>query len=133
MLGKRALIAVLVSVVALVVVTGIMIIGPPSEERVRRIDARRVDDLQRIARSVEAHYSSHKQLPSSLEELAAEANLALLVPRDPVTAQSYGYRKINETSYELCGMFDRKSEESRFEELWVHGEGKQCFTRTIKP
>lgn len=133
MLGKRALVAVLVIVVALVVVTGIMIIGPPSEERARRIDSRRVEELQRISRSVEAYYSSRKQLPSSLEELAAEANLAILVARDPVTAQPYGYRKIDETSYELCGVFDRKSEESQFGEFWVHSVGKQCFTRTIKP
>ena len=63
MSGKRALVSILVIVVAIVVVRGIMIIGSPSEERTRRIDSRRANDLQLISRSVEIYHTRHRQVP----------------------------------------------------------------------
>ena len=131
MSGKRALVGVLVVVVTIVVVRGIMIIGSPSEERTRRIDSRRVNDLQRISRSVEIYHTRHRQVPASLEELAREPGLAN-VARDPVTRQPYGYRASNATSYELCGTFDRETADSRIEGIWAHGAGRQCFMLNIK-
>lgn len=132
MRGKRALVGVLVIVVALVVIRGIMIIGSPDEERTRRLDSRRVADLELIVQFVDVYFSRHKQVPSSLEELADEPGLANIA-RDPVTARPYDYRKVDATSYELCGTFDRQSETGRVEGIWAHGIGRQCFTRTVKP
>jgi hypothetical protein len=132
MSGKRALVGVLVLVVALVVIRGIMIIGSPSEERTRRIDSRRVSDLQRISQSVEIYHSRHQEVPSSLDALMKEPGLAN-VPADPVTNEPYGYRAVDMTSYELCSTFDGDSNDSRAEGIWAHSAGRQCFTRTIKP
>ena len=132
MFSKRTLVVVLVIVVALVVIRGIMIIGSPGEERTRRMDSRRVDDLQRISQSVEVYHSRHQEVPGSLEELAKEPGLAN-VPRDPMTDQPYDYRRVAATSYELCGVFDRESRDAGVEGFWAHGVGRQCFTRNIKP
>lgn len=132
MSGRRVLVTVLVTVVALVVIRAIMIIGSPSEERTRRIDSRRVADLQQISRSVEIYHSRHQDVPTSLEALAREPGLSN-VPGDPVTNQPYGYRPFNATSYEVCGTFDRESSDSRAEGVWAHGAGRQCFARNIKP
>ena len=52
MTGKRTLAIVLAFVVATAVTTGIVIIGSPGEERTRRLDARRVEDLQGIAAAI---------------------------------------------------------------------------------
>jgi hypothetical protein len=129
--GKRTLVSVLVIVVALVVIRGIMIVGSPSEERTRRMDSRRIVDLQGISRSIGVYYMRHQQVPASLEELAREPGFAN-VARDPVTDQPYGYRMFNATSYALCGTFDRETADNRAEDFWAHGVGEQCFTLNIK-
>jgi len=130
--GKRTLAIVLVIVVGAAVTAGIVIIGSPSEERTRRLDTRRVDDLQRISGAVEVYYQRHKQVPASLEELSKEPGLSAIA-RDPVTGQPYGYRTFNANSYELCGTFDRETADMRAADFWSHGTGTQCFTLNIKP
>ena len=132
MSGKRTLVIVLVTVVVLVVIRGIMIIGSPSEERTRRMDSRRIIDLQGISRSVEVYYMRHQQVPASLDELAREPGFAN-VARDPVSEQPYGYRMFNAMSYELCGTFDRETADNRAEDFWAHGVGQQCFMLNLKP
>lgn len=131
MTGKRTIAAVLLVIVALAITRGIMIIGSPSEERTRRLDARRVEDLQGISQSVEVYRTRHQQLPASLEELAAEPGLSA-VQRDPVSGMPYAYRTIDSRSYELCGEFDRETADVRAAGFWSHGAGRQCFTLKLK-
>ena len=132
MSGRRTLVIVLVIVVALVVIRGIMIIGSPSEERTRRMDSRRINDLQGVSRSIAVYHTRHQQVPASLEELAREPGFAN-VARDPVTDRPYGYRMVDANSYQLCGTFDRETADDRAEVFWAHGVGEQCFTLNIKP
>jgi hypothetical protein len=129
--GKRTLAIVLVIVVGTAVTTGIVIIGSPSEERTRRLDTRRVEDLQRISAAVEVYYQRHQRVPATLEELAKEPGLSAIA-RDPVTGLTYGYRTFNANSYELCGTFDRETADMRAANFWSHGTGTQCFTLDIK-
>jgi hypothetical protein len=131
MTGKRVLVIVLVLVVALVVIRGVMIIGSPSEERTRRMDSRRVDDLQRISSAIEVYYRRHQQVPASFDELVKEPGLGT-VARDPVTSEPYSYRVLNAMSYQLCGTFERESSDGRRADFWAHGTGQQCFTVNIK-
>jgi hypothetical protein len=130
--GKRTLAIVLVFVVAAAVTTGIVIIGSPGEERTRRLDARRVEDLQAISSAIQVYHGRHQRLPESLGELSQERGLSV-VPRDPVTGQSYGYRTLNANSYALCGAFDRESADTRPADFWSHGGGTQCFALDVKP
>ncbi len=132
MTGKRALAVVLVIVVGAAVASGIVIIGSPSEERTRRLDTRRVEDLQRIAGAVEVYHQRHQRVPESLEELSKEPGLSSIA-RDPVTGRPYAYRIFNANSYELCGSFDRETADLRSANFWSHGSGTQCFTLNIKP
>jgi len=129
--GTRTLVVVLVIVVVLVVIRGIMIVGSPSEERTRRMDSRRISDLQGISRSIEVYHTRHQQVPASLEELASEPGFAN-VARDPVTDQPYGYHMFDALSYQLCGTFARETSDNRTEDFWAHGVGQQCFTLNIK-
>ena len=128
--GRRLLAVVLTAVVAAAVVTGIVIIGSPMEERTRRLDTRRVQDLQQISQAVQVYHTRHQRTPASLEELSKEPGLAM-VPRDPVTGQPYGYTTLDSDSYEVCGTFDRDSD-PRTARFWSHGAGTQCFTLNAK-
>jgi hypothetical protein len=103
-------------------------LGPPSEERTRRLDERRVEDLQQIALSVSLYNTRHQRLPVSLTELSAEPGLTLR-SRDPVTGEQYGYSTLDSARYELCAIFDRESTERRAEIFWSHGGGRHCFVR----
>ena len=131
MSGKRLLAVVLTVVVAAAVVAGIVIIGSPTEERTRRLDTRRVQDLQQLSQAVRVYHTRHQRPPASLEELSKEPGLAT-VPRDPVSGLPYGYTSIDSDSYALCGTFDRDSD-VRTASFWSHGAGMQCFTLNVKP
>jgi hypothetical protein len=131
MFGKRALVIALVIVVALVVIRGIMIIGSPSEERTRRMDSRRVEDLQAISRAVVVYHQRHQKLPETLTELAGEPGLSDIA-RDPATDQAYGYRVREANAYEVCATFDRDVSDVRSGDFWSHGVGSQCFTLNTK-
>jgi hypothetical protein len=130
MSGKRLLAVVLTVVVAAAVATGIVIIGSPMEERTRRLDSRRVQDLQQISQAVQVYHGRHQRTPASLDELSKEPGLAR-VPRDPMTGQPYRYSSVDADDYELCATFDRDSD-ARTASFWSHGDGTQCFTVNVK-
>ena len=120
--------------VIIAVVTGLRVLGPPSEERARRLDKRRLEDLQGIERATNLYWTRREHLPASLDELAAEAG-ANISAREPATARLYDYRVIDPKTYELCGNFQRDSVEqpSRLAgDFWSHGVGKQCFQLKVK-
>ena len=125
-LTGRHILAVVTSVVVVAAVgTGIVLMGPPSEERLRRLDERRVEDLQQVSFSVNLYNNRHQRLPASLVELLAEPGMTFR-PGDPVTEEFYGYRVLEPAKYELCAVFDRASTERRAS-VWSHGGGRHCF------
>ena len=70
-------IAVWVAVVVVSVGTGLYLLGSPAEERARRMDARRITDLQAISAAADLYWTRHDSLPMSLDELAAEPGVKL--------------------------------------------------------
>jgi hypothetical protein len=123
--GSHILAIVTTVVVAAAVGTGIVLMGPPSDERSRRLDERRVEDLQQVSSSVNLYNNRHQRLPASLVELQAEPGMTFR-PGDPVTGESYAYRALGPAMYELCAVFDRASTERRVS-VWSHGGGRHCF------
>ena len=104
-----------VGTVAVVVMTGVVAygfaqLGPPSEERHRRLDHRRVEDLKRIARAVDRFVSRHERLSASIDEATGDSQLKSGVAsrlhsrnvRDPTTALPYTYRVLTDQTYEMC-------------------------------
>ena len=61
---------------------GLWILGSPAQERVNRLDSRRVGDLQQIEHAVNLHWTRQRRLPASLDELSAEAGVRISL-RDP--------------------------------------------------
>lgn len=129
------LLAVAAVVVAAAIVAGIVELGPPSEERARRLDSRRVSDLQRLSSAILYYRDQKGRLPASLDELSSLANVSVDV-RDPERGESYGFRVLDDTSYQLCATFDRDSKEdqrSYGREFWAHAAGTHCFTQKVPP
>ena len=121
-------VAALVSSTAVIIVVfaAFLMIGTPEEQRLRRLDAERVSDLQRLARAVDDYYHDHGELPASLEALVDGRRLHRL-PVDPTRGDSYGFEAAGNGSYRLCASFDSASEPEPVATFWAHSAGPSCF------
>ncbi len=134
--GKRLLIAA--GVLALAALAGgFMLMGSPSEQRLQRLDERRIGDLQQIEAAVRNHAMETGRLPADLAELAAKPGVALSLA-DPVTGKPYAYRASGRRQFELCADFATDTGERRRGGRawpatleWAHGKGEACFVRRI--
>jgi hypothetical protein len=127
--GKYVVAGLIIVAVMAAVVAGLVLIGSRSEERLRQMDRKRVDDLRNIAGAVDLYWTRQKRLPASLEELSQQPGLSLNI-RDPGTAKPYEYHARAAGSYELCATFERDSAErsqAHGGDFWSHGAGRQCF------
>ena len=126
--GSMLLGAAVVAVLA-AVVTGLFVLGSPTEERARRIDDRRVEDLQGIRAATDLYWTRHSQLPASLGDLTAEPGVTIRTG-DPTSSETYGYQPLDSIRYEVCATFEQESREIARDpkkDLWAHGSGRQCF------
>ncbi len=118
-----------------VIVVAVLMLDSPAQERLNRLDERRMSDLREIANAVDVYWTQNGMLPNSLDDLADEEGyFAELV--DPVTGAAYDYRVMDEDSYELCATFDTEDaandRDPYFKDLWHRGIGRQCFTLTAQ-
>ena len=118
---------------AAAVVAGLAVVGSPAEARLKRLDERRVTDLQTLNNLLNQYWSRHKALPASLDEALNSAGWASST-RDPVTGELYPYRIVEGRRYELCATFDRASDQppSTSAPFWSHSSGRQCFPMEIR-
>lgn len=131
----RTLVIVAAVVVAATVVAALMVTGLPGEQRIARLDERRVTDLQGIEAAIEDHARQQGTLPPSLVGLAGSTNrtLGLL---DPETGAAYEYAAVDLRRYRLCARFgaDSRAPAARTAgtvQGWQHPAGRHCFTRTL--
>jgi hypothetical protein len=129
--AKHIITGLAITVALASVVSALILLGSPAEERMRRLDDRRVDDLERLERAVNLYWTRHARLPASLAELSEEPGVNMNL-RDPETAEPYEYRVLLKAdTYELCADFQRDTAEEfqRNEEIdfWLHGSGRHCF------
>jgi hypothetical protein len=127
--GRAVILGVAIAVVLGAIVAGLIIVGSPGKERMRRLDERRVRDLVGITRAVNGHWARNARLPSSLDELLGSPS-ADVENRDPLTGQPYVYTVVGGKTYELCADFQRDSRETDsnfFGRFWSHGAGRRCY------
>jgi hypothetical protein len=113
---------------------GLVLVGSPSEARLRRLDDERVADLRRVSSVVGMFHARTGSLPVSLDEVKRQGAWPA-PPVDPETGAAYEYRALEARRYELCATFSRASEEQprgNTDVFWVHTEGRQCFPLDIK-
>jgi len=118
--------AVIISsvIVLVAVITGFALIGSPVDERLRRLDEHRIDDLRRLFAVISEIYVLTDSLPDSLEDLVNGRQLSQL-PTDPESGAMYHYEVIAPASFRLCAGFSSASASGVF---WSHGAGLHCFT-----
>ncbi len=135
-------IAWIVSVIVLAgIMAGFFIVGTPAEQREKRFDEYRLNDLQNIQNQVINYWSRKGTLPGSLVNLQDEL-LGYEIPVDPETKESYGYTVLGGLKFKLCAEFNSSTDERFEREIitrdkipynWEHNAGRVCFERTIDP
>jgi hypothetical protein len=136
---RQLILATVTVAVVTSVIGALLLVGPPSEQRRRRLDARRVQDLQRFAAAVDSYWAHQRSLPVSAE--AVEKQFLADPVQDPESGMPYGYRVTGEKSFEVCATFATRSTEefllppepkSRFG-TWTHDRGTWCFALEAQP
>lgn len=139
--------AIIVSAVVLMsIIMGFFIVGTPVEQRNRRFDEQRVQELQMLQNQVVDYWVKKQTLPPTLKSL--EDNISgFVVPQDPNTKKPYEYSIVEPLKFELCANFttsnkDFSASDNRpmyaapygtFQQNWNHEIGRICFSRTIDP
>ncbi len=132
--GRRLSIVASV-VVAATLVAAVVVMDSPALQREQRLDARRVQDLQRIVHAVYTYHAEHAALPAGMAELQAQPgwDLALV---DPVDGMPYAYEVLDKGRYRLCASFDTDTasgdQAGMVADEWKHGAGRHCFNREAR-
>lgn len=127
------------------------IIGGPEEQRNKKLDSQRVQDLQIIEVKVLDYYLFNKSLPANLQEAYQDYN-NIFIPKDGENKE-YIYKILSDTSFELCATFNtelknnynlepaklytnpeliKKSPQIIFKsDAWQHDKGEYCFIREL--
>lgn len=134
--GRNLLIAATLIVVA-TLVAALWVMESPSKQRDRRIDERRVEQLEAISDALDAWENNHQRLPASLGELANQPGLSIATV-DPVDGKPYEYQALSGWGYRVCARFatstaDRPIGDNGigwYEKRWMHPVGRHCFDRT---
>ena len=148
---------IIVSVVVLAVAWGFAVIGSPFEQRDKRFDERRVQDLQTIQNQIVYYWQRKESLPLILADLEDPIS-GFTVPADPQTGEGYEYVIVKGTvgsisspqdiKFQLCAFFSGSDLGEAVEraakpvaprggyylnEVWQHDTGRYCFDRVIDP
>ncbi|MEO5372910.1 MAG: hypothetical protein H7840_01380 [Alphaproteobacteria bacterium] len=123
--------------VVVAVVAGVAVIDSPWDARTKRLDQRRLSDLQSLVRAINAYHGRYDKLPASLGDMQ-QPDLATESTSDPETNQMYEYYLGEGASYRLCatftGVLDNDGvKERRLAATWRHGAGRNCFNFTVPP
>ncbi|MDD5586106.1 MAG: hypothetical protein PHY92_04000 [Alphaproteobacteria bacterium] len=124
------LLAGLSTAIVVIAVTVAIVQNPPGLQRLRKLDERRVQDLERITNSIENYWRTDKVLPADLAAVDKKYGIG---NTDPETKAPYIYEKTGERNYKLCAVFAVDSgnmQNSRHHYTtrnWKHGKGRHCF------
>ncbi|MCC7522777.1 hypothetical protein IT407_03190 [Candidatus Uhrbacteria bacterium] len=139
-MAVKAFIGFVLAAVTIVAAAGLWTSGSPAKERARRLDERRVSDLQSVSYAADQWYRINKSLPESLDTLSKGRDVYVSGIVDPETGMPYEYRVLGAMKYELCAAFETDSnsdgvaspimfrEPTRF---WEHPAGRYCYTIDI--
>lgn len=128
-----------IALVGVAVIGGFFIVGSPKAARDAQMDSRRVSDLQSVQWQVVNYWQRKQVLPASLDDFNDPIS-SFVVPSDPVTNESYGYKVLGQRDFALCANFaqfsDNVGDVPQFprdpkDPTWSHVAGEVCFERTI--
>lgn len=141
------ILAIILAVFALgSIITGFFIVGTPTDQRNRKFDEQRVQELQMLQSQVINYWILKHNLPTDLSLLQDDIS-GFKVPADPETKIAYEYKILDPLKFELCANFTSVEDSldqgkngqyyatplDVFQQNWKHDTGRTCFTRTIDP
>ena len=113
------------AVVIVAIAAGLYLGGSPGEQRMVRMDERRVQDLNQLANAVQIYWQQQDELPANLDLLLDGQRLRAM-PVDPASGTAYRYVPQGDR-FELCASFDRSTLDSERMAFWQHPAGEHCF------
>lgn len=128
--------------ILLAIIAGFFIMGTPQEQRNKRFDEQRVQNLQVLQSEIINYWQVKGILPRDLQALANNVT-GFTAPVDPASKEPYEYEIKDELNFSLCANFASASGDTKvttprfdyygYEANWDHGAGRVCFDRTIDP
>lgn len=131
---------------------GFWLVGSPFQERMRKFDERRSNDLRSLQDRIVEYWKTKGELPKDLVSLNDDIS-EFRIPKDPMSGQYYEYSVAASETFSLCANFnlasDQKIQQSSYSDVpkcsygikclsinegqdaWAHGSGRVCFDRTI--
>lgn len=140
---SRILLPLLITAVAASVAASFVILGSPGQERSRRMDEQRVQDLVAIAYAIDGYWNEMGELPASLDLLEQSRIYAPQSVRDPETGEAYAYEPEDAGHFTLCATFNAPSDvrvpesfpkldNADNRQFWNHPGGYHCFQITVQ-
>lgn len=127
----RILTVVSSAIVLIAVLAGLYLSGSPGEQRLLRLDERRVSDLLQLSYTINRYWDESTRLPADLAALVDGQRLRS-VPKDPQSGTAYTYQITDMDSYRLCAEFARVSQ-TVTGDFWEHPAGSHCFELSATP
>jgi len=135
---------IIIVIVGVSIISGFFITGLPKNQRLVRLDERRISDLLSIDNKIDNYWINNRKLPDNLSQLETALNVSL--PVDPVSDASYEYIKQSDLKFELCAVFQTSAKDNVnyditiskpinqfYAQLQNHTQGRNCFEKTINP
>jgi len=134
----------IIGIVIFTVIAGFFIVGSPANERARKFDEQRINDLQTIQWQILNYWQTKNKLPQDLANLQDDIS-GFSIPRDSDSnaTSSYLYSVKGVETFSLCAVFSTSNmDDPNFEgpspigyrswgDNWKHNVGQTCFERTI--
>jgi len=133
--GIKLFSIIISTIIVIIVIVALFLVGSPKQERLKRFDEQRLQNLQEIRFvAIDQFYQDNRRLPDALQEMYSTNQMSGITFLDPVSKESYGYTRINENTYELCTVFDMPSDSEmiKYDPFWEHGSGPTCFTISVQ-
>lgn len=140
--------AIILGVVTIVSIgAGFLIIGSPADQRNRRFDTQRVNDLQMLQSQVINYWTQKGAIPAQIGDMQDSIS-GFVIPKDPETGVAYEYKVIDKLNFQLCADFKTVGPDAGsarnlsytpynvgdpYSQNWAHKAERACFTRTIDP
>lgn len=115
------------AVVLLAVLVGLYLAGSPADERLRRLDELRIQDLMALNAAIDLQIRRNNSMPANLASVVDGQRLITL-PTDPDSGAQYEFSQLSSSSYELCAVFAAATAADSALNFWAHPAGRACFT-----
>lgn len=135
------------AVILIAIVAGFFVMGTPAEQRAKRFDEQRIQNLQMLQSEIINYWQAKETLPADLTVLKNDVT-GFIPPTDPKKTEPYEYQVKGDLVFELCATFETTGEDIKtgaarrvylepdyygYEANWQHEVGRVCFERTIDP